>query len=653
MTVGIAFRTLIAASSMEVAMEVAYFLRATWDSASDQGYNDGQVLDSAGEGVEAGELTVVENDGTLAVSSNAMTITEQSSPSSGDLGVYSHLIEHFTGLALKAKVNLSDANNYGLAWKNDNSVNITGGAGNRFAFRASNDRFSMAGGTAGNSVISLLSISDSTEYELALVLGGYNSDIEPLQSGQDGDLFPFGSSFFIKGGSFTNWTRVFTYPFEWWTDPRAVFANNTADGIVDDMLVPNADISSVLVPKKLSLFTDSNGTGLDSYTPDIGGGWTEESGAWEIQGNRAESTSAGIATFDSELSDLWIEALVYVENDTTTRAGLIFRFSDTDNYVSVEINPGNNNISLRKTVSGSDSSLASASATFSVGGSPYHIAVMANGADQFVIYIDGEEALEYSTTETHNQNETEVGILDDGTGILSFDNITVRPFDDGSYDNVLDLTSPSALYSGAVSDLSDDFDDNNINHNQWSRFLNSAGTGAFISETGGEMKFEVSSAGSGGLKLHTANKYKLSGDFDIQVDVDIQSDGGDYLAGLILADHVPNIDAPGKPDEEIRTVFDASNLGGEIRTGGSPALLDGTGSYIARPGTTLRIKVTRSSTTATCEYWDGDSWEVLESGTIGTDDMTITLWLGFSSTSSAFDIRWDDLVVNSGSVVQG
>ena len=56
---------------------VTYLLRATWDSAGDQGYADAQVLDTVGEGVEDGSLTVEEVSGcTVACVSNRLHLIE-------------------------------------------------------------------------------------------------------------------------------------------------------------------------------------------------------------------------------------------------------------------------------------------------------------------------------------------------------------------------------------------------------------------------------------------------------------------------------------------------------------------------------------------------------------------------------------------------
>ena len=58
-------------SDDEEEEEATYLLNAPF-TADDQGYSDAQVIDTEAEGITDGQLTVVETDGTFAVSSNAI-----------------------------------------------------------------------------------------------------------------------------------------------------------------------------------------------------------------------------------------------------------------------------------------------------------------------------------------------------------------------------------------------------------------------------------------------------------------------------------------------------------------------------------------------------------------------------------------------------
>lgn len=87
-------------------------------------------------------------------------------------------------------------------------------------------------------------------------------------------------------------------------------------------------------------FTDTNGKRLNAHTPNfdnLGGGWVEHAGTWEIQSNAAHKTATAathqIASIDTGASDC-VVTLRYqrTQTGTASRGGLAFRVVDADNF---------------------------------------------------------------------------------------------------------------------------------------------------------------------------------------------------------------------------------------------------------------------------------------------------------------------------------
>jgi len=168
------------------------------------------------------------------------------------------------------------------------------------------------------------------------------------------------------------------------------------------------------------------------------------------------------------------------------------------------------------------------------------------------------------------------------------------------------------------------------------------------------LNIDMVSVGSGNnhAKVHTFQKYMLVGDFDVQVDFELLSfPTSEYpWASLQLINYW--IDDVNRPSEEARALvkYDGGRYyGGEVRHNGIPALLDGSGSYAATSDNSGKFRVTRVGNTAYTYYWNGSSWTLLESGTIGSNNMAIGLWV--YSNGAEPSVNFDNLVVNSADAV--
>lgn len=106
-------------------------------------------------------------------------------------------------------------------------------------------------------------------------------------------------------------------------------------------------------------FTDTNGKRLNAHTPNfdnLGGGWVEHAGTWEIQSNAAHKTATAsthqIASIDTGASDC-VVTLRYqrTQSGTASRGGVAFRVVDSNNFWGVWAN--GMNVQLYEVVAGS------------------------------------------------------------------------------------------------------------------------------------------------------------------------------------------------------------------------------------------------------------------------------------------------------------
>lgn len=201
-------------------------------------------------------------------------------------------------------------------------------------------------------------------------------------------------------------------------------------------------------------FTDSDGTGLDAHTPDTdtsGSGWTENNGNWEINSNEAEATGSSpggagwVATFDGGDADGDAEVVVSgIANNTSTQ-GLVFRYSDNDNFWAVFVRRDNggsgDHVRLFKRESGSYSVIGG----WSGSQSSYTISVNTNG-NSIDVSIDGTSRI--TTTDSFNASETRYGIRQGTSGNCVFDDFE---FDDSSVASSITITSPVRYFTNQRS----------------------------------------------------------------------------------------------------------------------------------------------------------------------------------------------------------
>lgn len=130
------------------------------------------------------------------------------------------------------------------------------------------------------------------------------------------------------------------------------------------------------------VFTDPNGTSLNVHTPTVGGPWVESLGDFDIQSNRANvvSLSGGtaIAQCQCNVADMTI-TLDVIPADTYAFDGVLFRFTDTNNYWFARWMHQVNRLEIYEFNAGVATLRASAALVPGSAGQPYSLTLVASG----------------------------------------------------------------------------------------------------------------------------------------------------------------------------------------------------------------------------------------------------------------------------------
>ena len=414
--------------------ELAYFLNAPFTGA-DQGYANAQVLNTVAEGITAGQLTVTEVDGTLALASNKCAFTAQGSPAFGDLQLVSQSITRAFALPLLCTINKTLANKYSpiVFWNNDGSFTGDWSELEAVAWHFTDTSEIYLLNRAAVQAV-LIAYTQGVDYQLAMVLGGYDASGNPWYTGQTPASYLYGLAIFIKGGAFATWSRLFQSTLHNDDPVYAVAAFYDASGTIDDIRVPDTSLSTLFQPTHLSTFDAANGTSLDAITPEIGGGWTEQAGNMDIQSNRANLVT-GIAksTIESGLGDAVVSCTINMTAPAVT-AGLIVRYEDNNNYWLVYLLTATNKMDLYEVNGGGLTKRATASVVID-SGIDYKVLVLLTGTTIRCFVDDGSTAGYISA---FNQTKTKHGLYCDTNVTVRFDNFAIYPHTDASYDSALD-----------------------------------------------------------------------------------------------------------------------------------------------------------------------------------------------------------------------
>lgn len=142
--------------------------------------------------------------------------------------------------------------------------------------------------------------------------------------------------------------------------------------------------------------------------------------------------------------------------------------------------------------------------------------------------------------------------------------------------------------------------------------------------------------------IYTQSKFSLSGDFDVQVgfEISVESTTGVWLFGFVMF----NSDVSEIIGMDLR--YNTSKVyEGSTTTGGS-ALFDDSATVTDTSG---KVRITRTSGTVNCYYWNGSSWTLLHTRSGMTDDLVVRL-KNQTTVSQTFSGTFDNFVVNSGTI---
>jgi len=211
-----------------------------------------------------------------------------------------------------------------------------------------------------------------------------------------------------------------------------------AVGTIDNFKVPDVDMSAVLQPVVKDTFAGTNGTGLDAHDPDVdaeAGGWTEYSGAWEINEGHARQTTGAAgyytASVDAGEADVFVRAILRLGQSNGLPA-VVVRQTDDDNYLEVQIRADVNEIRLVKMEGGGGAGLDSAVVTIDAD-TDYEVTVRCEG-ETISGWVDGGELVTASGL-AFNKTATRHGFMDYGGRQSLFDNFHVQPLTSDTYDD--------------------------------------------------------------------------------------------------------------------------------------------------------------------------------------------------------------------------
>lgn len=398
---------------------IRYLLRDEFTTDLPAGSVDGTPAEPG-----PGTRSVVDLESALSISGGVAVFAAQSTPAWGDQGVaWSPSISRDLGVLLSAIINFSSWGGMGIAWHTALAIIDPDNAPYAVQAGATSGRLDKQGGVQIADGLSM-----STDYQICLVLGGYDASGTPWDNSLSAPSYQYGASIFVKIGG--DWVLLWREKANADALLYVVATGLDAEWSLDAVHVPNLACPSVLQPTCKSTFDAANGTSLDAIVPEVGGAWTENNGDWDIQGNRARIQALGDtsgtrqqgATIDAGISDVLIRTIVNPAGTSSGR-GIRIRYTDEDNYWYVSLGSAGL-FAIYERNSGVWTQRASTAVVVSPN-TDYDILAVADG-QTIVAYLDGGNRISYSSA-SMNQFATRHGIHSGSyTGNL-FDNFHIHP----------------------------------------------------------------------------------------------------------------------------------------------------------------------------------------------------------------------------------
>lgn len=249
--------------------------------------------------------------------------------------------------------------------------------------------------------IDLIAYSDATSYYCAVVLR------------------TAGEYAYIKGGAFTNWTLLWHTAVDNAATVYPSHAAITAGMAAQSDFIRVPEDTWLPTPLAYDTFTGANGTSLDAHTsnttgPDsqtvVGRAWTERSGDWDIQSNRANPDGAAIATVAGGLADVVVDCTV--NGGAAGQPAICLRYADTSNYWFLQADRANNQFELHEYNATVDTVRANAAVVIN-DSTDYDLRAICDG-QTIDGFLDGANKITYGTAAL-NETATIHGLYSDNT----------------------------------------------------------------------------------------------------------------------------------------------------------------------------------------------------------------------------------------------
>lgn len=383
------------------AGDMSYDLDATW-TAGNQTFSGAQVLDTSAEGVDTGSMTVFDDStGTVKIDTNRLEIV-----GSGVLnhtGVY--LTSGFTKALGKAAFMTFTHNTATDCYMGFiTTAGITEGSmfGTRFTF---NDNLNVTAGNAGSPSTRVGVVVDAVQYKVLFLAGGYNSTKIPFNTGDTVADFKYGYQSFIKGGIYTNWTRLWLNPQDN-TTPLYIVAQTPSDTqYYVDFLIPTNTLNSntMFVPAYLSTSTDES-------------------------------------DHDTGVSDFLLEVVFDTPPSGTDPLDIRYRKAGTNSHWILRVTPGTAGTDLEIIEdNGGETQRATSDVDWATS-TEYRVVIIVDGDSNQRVTVDSSIEIEYTTTNTFNETETIVDLLKNS---FTVDMLAVHNRTDGDWDTAISIATDS------------------------------------------------------------------------------------------------------------------------------------------------------------------------------------------------------------------
>lgn len=224
-----------------------------------------------------------------------------------------------------------------------------------------------------------------------------------------------GALFFIKGGTYTNWTLLHISAVSTYTDciPRLSAAATSSVGYSSFISVPSALwLPTPLVSDGFSSWGSSDDLGhAEGVAGGLGSGgsgksWTQNVGSWAASGGVAAATALSggraIATVDAGKADVIISANMTVPTATLS---LVVRWTDENNFVMLRRTP--TNLQLVKVVAGVTTTVSDNASTYVAGA---EVRLVCEGTKFRMFYNSAAVSTEQTIADAAVQSATMVGL---------------------------------------------------------------------------------------------------------------------------------------------------------------------------------------------------------------------------------------------------